>query len=265
MVEVAHNVTRGKTAVHLDAVVKAVTGSFDDFVADALPIYVDVPSGNRRKVLPEKHGQRIGLLTGGACRAPEAEGAREAAALDQRRQQFSAEQLEWATVAEEAGLVDRHCFGDGPLERGILPDAQVFDKLLKGPQAMVPPEPSQACFKEVVARGIESILRQPADNRAEKAVVNGRRCSDHRATVSRISVRPPWARVEIRRISGAMSWRERMRCANPARATAPGIPQMTLVAWSCASTVPPCARIRREPASPSEPMPVSTTASRLDP
>src|ERR1035438_2443761 len=67
MVEVAHNVTRGKTAVHLDAVVKAVTGSFDDFVADVSALDVDVPSGNRRKVLPEKHGQRIGLLTGGAA------------------------------------------------------------------------------------------------------------------------------------------------------------------------------------------------------
>jgi len=45
VVEVAHNVARGKTAVHLDAVVKAVTGSVDDFVTDVGALDVDVPSG----------------------------------------------------------------------------------------------------------------------------------------------------------------------------------------------------------------------------
>ena len=49
--------------------------------------------------------------------------------------------------------------------------------------------------------------------------------------------------------------------ARPALATAPGMPQTTLVAPSWAKTAPPAERMAREPASPSEPMPVRTTPS----
>ena len=57
VVEVANNVARGKTAVHLDAVIKAAAGAFDDFVANVGSLNMNVPPGQRRKILPKKHGQ----------------------------------------------------------------------------------------------------------------------------------------------------------------------------------------------------------------
>ena len=47
----------------------------------------------------------------------------------------------------------------------------------------------------------------------------------------------------------------------PALAAAPGIPHTTLVASSWAITLPPAAMISLPPRMPSEPIPVSTTAS----
>ena len=47
----------------------------------------------------------------------------------------------------------------------------------------------------------------------------------------------------------------------PAPAAAPGMPKCSEVARSCASTVPPARCTRREPAAPSTPRPVSTTAT----
>ena len=55
--------------------------------------------------------------------------------------------------------------------------------------------------------------------------------------------------------SGSTAWH------SPACATAPGIPQTTLVASSCATAPPPASTTRRVPASPSWPMPVSIATS----
>src|SRR5271154_4797115 len=68
-----------------------------------------------------------------------------------------------------------------------------------------------------------------------------------------------------RQISAAMDLSEKVPSARPAAATCPGMPQTIELAWSCTRTCPPFSWISCAPLLPSLPMPVSTTASALDP
>ena len=138
VVEVANDVARGQTAIHLDAVVEPVAGAFDNFIAYIGALDVNVPACEGGKILANQHGERVTFLACGAGSAPEPEGARHAAGFDEGRQQFGPKQLEGTAVAEEARLVDGHCFGDRSLERRVLPDSKVLDKLLKVRHAFVP-------------------------------------------------------------------------------------------------------------------------------
>ena len=75
VVEVAHDETGGQAAIDLDAVVAAGLGALDDLGADVGALDADIPAGERGKVLVQEHGQAVGLLAGGAGRAPEAQAA----------------------------------------------------------------------------------------------------------------------------------------------------------------------------------------------
>src|SRR6185312_4870188 len=72
---------------------------------------------------------------------------------------------------------------------------------------------------------------------------------------------PANSRLSLGAISSSGSSAE----ARPACATCPGMPQITLVASSCASKLPPAATIACEPLRPSAPMPVSISPSALLP
>ena len=71
-------------------------------------------------MLEQQHGAGVGFLAGGAGGAPEAQGAGEAARLDEFGKQIGAQQLEGPAIAEEAGFVDGHGLGDGALEGRVL-------------------------------------------------------------------------------------------------------------------------------------------------
>ena len=123
-------------------------------------------------MLGEEHGHAVGLLAGGAGRAPDAQAAQVAAGFDQLGQQFSAQQFEGAAIAEEAGLVDGHGFGDGAFEDRILFDFEAVDELFQLGHALVAQDFCQAGVEEVIARGVKHVLREPEDELAKIAVVN---------------------------------------------------------------------------------------------
>ena len=79
----------------------------------------------------------VGLLTGGAGGAPKAEGAVEAARLDDFGKQLLAQQVEGAQIAEEAGLIDGHGLGDFALQRGIFLCAQFAHQFVEARHALV--------------------------------------------------------------------------------------------------------------------------------
>ena len=109
--------------------------------------------------------------------------------------------------------------------------------------ALVAQELGEAGLEEIVARGVEHILREAEDELAQIAVVGAGGCFHLYTTIDRIrAIREQdrgrtssWpggaaARPAMRTISGAMASRGSTLWARPAWATAPGIPQTVLVA-----------------------------------
>ena len=119
VVEVADDEAGGKAAIDFDAVIAAGLSALDDFCGEVGALDADVPADEHGEMLLHEHGEAVAFLSGGAGGAPEAEGARVAAGLDQFGQQFGAQELEGTRVAKEAGFVDGHGLGDGALEGGI--------------------------------------------------------------------------------------------------------------------------------------------------
>ena len=171
MVEITDHEAGGQAAIDLDAVIEAGLGALDDLGADVGALDANVPAGEQGEMLAEEHGQAIGLLAGGAGGAPEAQGAAVAAGFDEFGQQLGAQQLEGAGVAEEAGFVDGHGLGDGALEGRVLAGAQVADEFIQAGHALVAQQLGEAGFEEVVARGIEHVLREAEDELAQIAVI----------------------------------------------------------------------------------------------
>ena len=126
-----------------------------------------------RKVLHDQHGDAVGFLAGGAGGAPEAQAARMAAGLDELGQQFGAQQFKGPAVAKETGLVDGHRLGDGRArEPGFLFSLQVLHQLFQVGHALVAQKLGEPRLEEIIARGIEHILREPEDELAKIAVVD---------------------------------------------------------------------------------------------
>ena len=76
-------------------------------------------------------------------------------------------------IAKEAGFVDGHGLGDGALEGGIFAGAEVADEFVEMAHALVAQQLGEAGIEEVVARGIEDILREAEDELAQIAIVDG--------------------------------------------------------------------------------------------
>jgi hypothetical protein len=129
-------------------------------------------------VLEQHHGHAVGFLAGGAGGAPQAQRAVKAARLDDFGKQLVAQQIEGAQIAEEAGLIDGHGLGDFALEDGIFLRAQLVHQFVEAGHALVAQNSGKACVEEIVARGVEHILRH-VENQLAKIAVFGTRSLFH--------------------------------------------------------------------------------------
>ena len=124
------------------------------------------------KCFEDEQSQAVGLLAGGAGRAPEAKAAQIAAAFDELGQQLRAQQLEGTAITKEAGFVDGHSIGNGAFEERVLSDLQVLDKLLQVGHALIAQQLCEAGLEEVIARRIEHVLREAENKLAKVAVID---------------------------------------------------------------------------------------------
>src|SRR5439155_421553 len=175
----------------------------------------------------------------------DADAARGGAGGDQRRHDGVTEMLERRLVAEEEGFVGRHRFDD-------LDDQRLGGRSLEPrDQAREIEQPGLACnrqqptFDEIVFLGRQHEAGARFQELAEIVVIGGRHGFAPRK--ARTTLGPIWS-------SGSTAEH------TPASTAEPGMPQITLVASSCAITLPPPVTMSAAPLVPSEPIPVRMSA-----
>ncbi len=179
MIEVAHDMPRRQTTVHLDAVVEASLGSVHDLMTNVGTLDANIPPHEHGKVFTKQHCDRIAFLAGRAGCTPEAQSALLTASFDQRGKQLGSKQLEGAPVAKEAGLIDGHRLGDGPLQGWIFARPQAIDEFLQMRDAFVAQQLCQPRVEKVVAGRIEHVAGEARNDLAQITEIDGCRCSDH--------------------------------------------------------------------------------------
>src|SRR4051812_9828890 len=148
-------------------------------------------------------------------------------------------------VAEEQRLVGGHCFDHVDDERFVARPAYLFYQTFQSRHAYAARHRQQPAFHEILLVPAQDETGALLDQPAQEIVIGRGHC-----------LSPQNRRV----IFPAIRSSGRMAAQCPACATEPGIPQTTLVASSCASTLPPAATISPAPSVPSEPIPVRITA-----
>ena len=174
------------------------------------------------------------------------------AAPQQPRQRLGAEMLERLVVAEEEALVGGHRLdhladqrlGAGCRSRSASASRSRKSFALAG-SARAASRAGRACPGRSRGRSGSSAAWR----------TYRRRSCPGSAWLMRAPSAAARAAFGAMRGSGSTAWHR------PAWATAPGMPQTTLVASSCATALPPASITRRVPASPSCPMPVSIATS----
>src|ERR1019366_6811186 len=161
-------------------------------------------------------------------------------------------------IAEEVGLVGRHRFDDLTAEIGACGLNECAKIVDRGETVLANDRPKPA-LEQVVLVGAEHNAGFRVHVLLEKPVIRGlyfRKGAWHRY---------PHAFRAIRITSGMTSSSGRTQSARPAPTMAPGIPQTTLEASSCARIRAPRAFRISVPRRPSCPMPVKTTAITAPP
>src|SRR5262249_55426310 len=218
------------------------------FVGDVGREDLDSPAGDLVSHLAQAHRERVRLLSGRCRPAPDADLATGPRG-QQRGHHRVAKLLERDLVAEEKGLVGGHCldhFGNERLGRG----AQSLHQGGKAGEPGLAGNGKQPAFHEILLAGGKREAGALLEHPAQELVVGG---SHDEAPVKSSSS------------FGAMRSSGSTAAQRPARATAPGIPQTTLLASSCATTLPPARTIAAAPSAPSVPMPVRTSARAAAP
>ena len=166
------------------------------------------------------------------------------ARLHEMRQHEIAEIVERCAVAEEESFIGRHCFDDVANQRRFGRQFEPPHEAIDTVEIVTARQGRESAFDEILLVVVEA----EAGIFGEEALqhIEG---SNHAAPRGRIPLRRPLTVAAIRP-SG------RTALASPACATAPGMPQTTLEASSCAMRLPPAATIARDPARPSVPIPV---------
>src|SRR5262249_30677721 len=177
---------------------------------------------------------------------PDAEVTLRRAAGQKTRQNDLAELLERLAVAEEERLVRHQRVGEVAQQRRIAVLSQRGRQRVEAVQVVLARHRRQAAFDQVRLVAAEDEPRTVEDQLAEKGKIVG------------LHTRPPVASFAT---WPAICDTGRMALQIPAVAAAPGMPQTTLVASSCATTVPPAFTTISPPLAPSEPMPVRMTHS----
>src|SRR6202022_650868 len=204
---------------------------------------LDVPAGKFLTHLAQVHRQRERLLSCRRCRAPDPNPPVGARGHKRRHHGFT-ELLERDLVAEEERFIGGHRldnFGDERL--GRVPELP--HQRREPGEAGLADQREQPAFDQILlARG----KHEPGvllEHGAQKIVIR------------RTHALPP---ENNSRSLGAMRSSGSTAEQRPARATAPGMPQTTLLASSWATTLPPAAPLAAAPRAPSAPMPVRTSA-----
>src|ERR1700741_1905012 len=152
--------------------------------------------------------------------------------------------IEGNLVAKEEGFVGGHRLHH-ILDQRLPAALRLLHEIRDSGKADAPRQRQQPAFHEILLVGREvetgTLLQQPAQE----------------IVVRRRHERSPANR---RTILGAIWFSGRMAEQMPALAAAPGMPQTTLVASSCAITLPPAATMSLPPRMPSDPMPVRIAA-----
>src|SRR3954452_7980219 len=174
-------------------------------VVDVRAVDQHVPLVAVGKQAVDQDGERVRLLTGRAGRAPDAEPARLAPGLDQRRKDLGLERLHLRPVAEEMGLVDgdggHHRLERGRAARSLLGEQLVERSLVGGAGAL---QRGAHALLQVGLAGVGDLdARSLADDRpvaveirgAEREVASpsahrsARSCCDPAQTRSRSKIR----------------------------------------------------------------------------
>src|SRR5690606_32706600 len=149
--------------------------------------------------------------------------------------------LERPSVAKEKRFIRRHGIDDLVQHRFVPCPPDFLDELADAVDATPPCDWRQAALNQI------ALLRRQHEAGA---------LIEHLLQIVELGgihfPSPP----AIRMIAGPICCSGRISLHRPACATAPGIPQTTLVSRSCASTCPPACTTASHPFNPSDPIPV---------
>ena len=107
---------------------------------------------------------------------------------------------------------------------------------------------------------LETIIHQDSSIKLVTTAANGQEAIDELKKNPAIDIVSLDIQVPVMDGLQAILCKGKMALQIPALAAAPGIPQTTLVSWSCAITTPELSAIEVAPFNPSEPIPVKITA-----
>src|SRR5208283_476906 len=128
--KVLHQVGRRQATVHLDLLVLAGSGAFQDLRGKVGAQDLDTPVAQLAAL--EEHGQAVRLLSGRCRGRPEPQPLRVPPLLLQPRQQDGSYGLIVGGIAKEIGLIGRHGLdhlaADSRIARGLEERAQVVDR-----------------------------------------------------------------------------------------------------------------------------------------
>src|SRR6516162_25088 len=237
-------------ALHFELAVEPLPRLLQHVAREVGRQHLDAPAGDLALHGFQAHHERVRLLAGGGRRAPDADRARRAACLEQRRHYDGAEIVERDLVAEEERLVGGHRLDYGGHQRPVLAGAQRLYEIAEAREVRLARDRKEPAFNQVLLVGREHETR--ALLQAAPQIV----------VIERGHGRTP---ANSRNIFGAISGSGNTAEHRPACATERGMPQTTQVASSWAMTLPPLATISVAPRVPSVPMPVSTSASAAEP
>ncbi len=148
--------------------------------------------------------------------------------------------LKRLVVAEEEALVGGHRLDHVARHRVVAGRAQPFGQRGQVAQLLALQDRREAGLQQIELVGPDHQSGAALQQRREGVEGGGRQCLPHAR-----AVRSSSSSFGAMRGSGRTAWH------SPACATAPGMPQTTLVASSWAMALPPASMTRRVPARPS--------------
>ncbi len=254
--EVAHEMPRGHSAVHLELAVAAGACPLQHLVRDVGRQDLGAPAEGAQ-LLVRREREPVGLLPAGARRRPDPDAPIGRPALHQLGEQHGPERAERLRVPEPRRLVGRQRVHDAPALLEVGTPLQRGHVVLDVPGTGAAGERQETGLDEVLLPGAQDDGGLAPDKVTD--VVERCGCEGHASP--RLAPAVGVRRDTRSTMAAATAGRGSTSSASPAPATAPGIPQTTDVSASWTITCAPTSLSASHPRRPSDPIPVSTTAS----